>query len=151
SNAIGNNGAQALSEAVKTNPTLTTLSLVNNLLGDSGAPALSGALKINSTLTTLELQSNSIRHIGAQALSAALDVNLTLTSLNLEYNLTGDNGAQVLYEALKQLYSDHFALLKKTRSEQKPPLWHYWGSPAFDWMLREVLHILAIFKPVVSL
>ncbi|KAF9992191.1 hypothetical protein BGZ80_008662, partial [Entomortierella chlamydospora] len=52
-NSIGDNGAQALSEALKTNSTLTTLSLWHDSIGPNGAQALSEALKANSTLTTL--------------------------------------------------------------------------------------------------
>ncbi|KAH7054921.1 hypothetical protein BKA57DRAFT_434545 [Linnemannia elongata] len=51
-NSIGDNGAQALSEALKTNSTLTTLDLYKSLIGDNGAQALSEALKTNSTVTT---------------------------------------------------------------------------------------------------
>ncbi|KAG0007408.1 hypothetical protein BGZ82_005419, partial [Podila clonocystis] len=63
-NSIGDNGAQALSEALKTNSTLTTLNLSGNSIGNNGAQALSEALKTNPTLTTLNLRSNSIRENG---------------------------------------------------------------------------------------
>ncbi|KAF9995335.1 hypothetical protein BGZ79_010970 [Entomortierella chlamydospora] len=98
---IGDNGAQALSEALKVNSTLTTLSLYNNSVRDNGAQALSEALKTNSTLTTLDLTFNSIGSDGAQALSEALKTNSTLTTLDLTNNSIGSDGAQALSEALK--------------------------------------------------
>ncbi|KAF8991910.1 hypothetical protein BGZ52_013006, partial [Haplosporangium bisporale] len=58
---MGNNGAQALAEALKTNSTLTTLTLYSNWIKDDGAQALSEARKINSTLTTLNLDFNQTR------------------------------------------------------------------------------------------
>ncbi|OAQ28114.1 hypothetical protein K457DRAFT_1877166 [Linnemannia elongata AG-77] len=51
---------------------------MSNLIGDNGAQALSNALKTNSTLTTLDLEDNLIGPIGAQALSEALKTNCTL-------------------------------------------------------------------------
>jgi hypothetical protein len=59
-NSIGENGAVALSEALKTNWTLTTLNLWGNSIEDNRAKAPSKALKTSSTLTTLKLKSNSI-------------------------------------------------------------------------------------------
>ncbi|KAG0301124.1 hypothetical protein BGZ98_008602 [Dissophora globulifera] len=100
-NAIGANGAQMLSEVLKVNLTLTALNLGTNSIGNSGAQALSEALKINLILTNLDLGSNSIGVSGAQALSEALKINSTLTTLNLNYNSIGDDGAQALSEALK--------------------------------------------------
>ncbi|KAI8596729.1 hypothetical protein EDD21DRAFT_419388, partial [Dissophora ornata] len=62
-------GALALSEALKTNTTLTTLSLQDNSIEKEGALALSEALKTNTTLTTLDLRNNSIESEGALALT----------------------------------------------------------------------------------
>ncbi|KAG0354992.1 hypothetical protein BGX24_006759, partial [Mortierella sp. AD032] len=101
SNSIRDNGAQALSEALKTNSTLTTLNVADNSIGPNGAQALAEALKTNSTLTTLYLGKCSIGDSGAQALSEALKTNSTLTTLDLLDNSIGDNGAQALSEALK--------------------------------------------------
>ncbi|KAG0283777.1 hypothetical protein BGZ97_008416, partial [Linnemannia gamsii] len=95
-NSIGDNGAEALSETLKTNSTLTTLDLARNSIRNNGAVALSEALKSNSTLTTLDLSSNSIGENGAVALSEALKTNSTLTTLNLQFNSIGDNGAVAL-------------------------------------------------------
>ncbi|KAF8949991.1 hypothetical protein BGZ46_004813, partial [Entomortierella lignicola] len=98
---IGENGAQVLSEALKTNSILTTLHLDYNEIGSYGAQALAEAVKINSTLTTLYLNFNKIGVSGAQALSEALKTNSVLITLDLSNNILGDNGIQVLSEALK--------------------------------------------------
>ncbi|KAF9541189.1 hypothetical protein EC957_003322 [Mortierella hygrophila] len=99
-NSIGDNGAQVLSEALKTNLTLATLDLEETSIESNGAQALSEALKVNSTLTTLDLRRNSIRDTGAQALSEALKVNSTLTTLDLGRTMIGSAGAKALADAL---------------------------------------------------
>ncbi|KAF9208864.1 hypothetical protein BGZ49_007297 [Haplosporangium sp. Z 27] len=101
SNLIGYEGALALSEALKTNATLTTLGLKDNSIGNEGALTLSEALKTNATLITLDLRDNSIGYEGALALLEALKTNATLTTLDLSYNTIGDEGALALSEALK--------------------------------------------------
>jgi len=101
SNSIRDNGAQALAEALRTNKTLTTLELQSNKIGEEGGQALSEALETNNTLTTLNLYHNSIRGNGAQALARALKTNKTLTTLDLGGNSIGENGAHALAEALK--------------------------------------------------
>jgi hypothetical protein len=85
-NRIGDAGAAALSEALKSNATLTSLSLAGNRIGDAGAAALSEALKSNATLTSLQVSSNRLGDAGAAALSEALKSNATLTTLHLEDN-----------------------------------------------------------------
>ncbi|KAG0311256.1 hypothetical protein BGZ99_010308, partial [Dissophora globulifera] len=82
------------------NSTLTILDLIANSIEDNGAQALSEALKINSNLTMLSLNANSIGDNGHQALSKALKINSTLTYLDLDTNSIGDNGAQALEQAL---------------------------------------------------
>ncbi|KAK3823855.1 MAG: hypothetical protein JOS17DRAFT_752394 [Linnemannia elongata] len=68
-----------MSEALKTNSTLSTLDLHYNSIGGNGAQALSEALKTNSTLTTLILWDNSIRDNGLGRCP-----NSTLTTLILQ-------------------------------------------------------------------
>ncbi|KAH7042934.1 hypothetical protein BKA57DRAFT_495529 [Linnemannia elongata] len=79
--------------------TLITFNLTNNSIRDDGAEALSEALKINSTLTTLNLNDNSIGENGAEALSEALNDNSTFTTLDLDSNWIGENGAVALSKA----------------------------------------------------
>ncbi|KAF9081926.1 hypothetical protein BGX29_004177, partial [Mortierella sp. GBA35] len=66
--SLGRKGLRRLEETLKTDSTLTTLSLEYNSIGDNGAVALSEAVKVNSTLTTLHLDNNSIGENGAVAL-----------------------------------------------------------------------------------
>ncbi|KAG0375297.1 hypothetical protein BGX24_009306, partial [Mortierella sp. AD032] len=99
---IGDNGAKALAEALKTNSALITLDLKGNSIGDDGAQALSEALKANLTLTTLDLKVNSIRDSGAQALAEALKANSTLTTLNLKGNSIWLKGFVAFSEALNK-------------------------------------------------
>ena len=47
-NAIGDEGAAALAEALKVNTALTWLDLKDNEIGDEGAAALAEALKVNT-------------------------------------------------------------------------------------------------------
>ncbi|KAG0058779.1 hypothetical protein BGZ89_000986 [Linnemannia elongata] len=76
-NKIGDNGARALFNrygfAPPLVPTLDSTDFV------SCCCTLSEALKTNSTLTTLNLESNNIGNNGAQALSRALKTNSTVT------------------------------------------------------------------------
>ncbi|KAG0311070.1 hypothetical protein BGZ99_010405 [Dissophora globulifera] len=96
-----NNGAQALSTALKTDSTLTTLNLQSNLIREKGVQALSEALKTNSVLITLNLQRNSIDFKGALALILARRINSTLTTLNLQNNAICDRHVWELSEAFK--------------------------------------------------
>ncbi|ORZ15545.1 hypothetical protein BCR41DRAFT_396509 [Lobosporangium transversale] len=97
-NRIGKEGALALLEALKTNTTLITLDMEYDSLGKEGALLLS---KTNTTLTCLDFSSKSIGDEGALALSEALKINTTLTTLNLRYSSIGKKGALALSDALK--------------------------------------------------
>jgi Ran GTPase-activating protein (RanGAP) involved in mRNA processing and transport len=55
------------------------LDLGKNHVGDKGALALAEALKSNTVLRDLNLQSNSIRREGATALATALDQNIAIS------------------------------------------------------------------------
>merc|ERR1712110_1160271 len=59
-NSIGDAGAAAIAEALKTNTVVTTLFLGVNRIGDAGAAAIAEALKTNTAVTTLYLSGNSI-------------------------------------------------------------------------------------------
>ncbi|KAG0074772.1 hypothetical protein BGZ92_003201 [Podila epicladia] len=100
-NSIGDDGGQALGEALKTNSTLATLNVQDNSIGDKGGKALGEALKTNSTLATLDLRDNSIRDNGGQALAEALKTNSTLETLELGYNLIWYKGLLGFSQALK--------------------------------------------------
>ncbi|ORZ15542.1 hypothetical protein BCR41DRAFT_422308 [Lobosporangium transversale] len=98
-----------LSEALKTNKTLTTLDLMCNRIGDKGVMALSEGLKANRTLTTLDLMGNSIGKEGALALLEVLKTNTTLVTLDLEYDSLGKEGILLLSKTNTTLTSLSFS------------------------------------------
>ena len=84
---------------------LKSAKLGYNDIGDEGVIAISEALKTNSTLTELGLESlrssrNKIGPAGAQALADMLKVNSALTSLNLQDNNIGVEGGKAIAEVL---------------------------------------------------
>ena len=100
-NAIGDEGANALSEALRVNTCLTSLDLSGNCIGNEGANSLFGALRVNTSLTSLNLSENCIGDEGVNSLAEALRVNTSLTSLYLSKNSIGDKGVNSLCEALR--------------------------------------------------
>ncbi|CAE7231324.1 NLRC3 [Symbiodinium sp. CCMP2592] len=91
---IGDEGAEVIREALKNNSRLTSINLASNSIGDEGGKAVGEALKSNSTLTSINLQSNRIGVEGGKAIGEALRTNSTLTSVNLEFNRIGDEGVK---------------------------------------------------------
>ena len=100
-NKISDEGAKALSEALKVNTALQWLGLDYNNISDEGAKALAEVLKVNTALQRLDLNSNKISDEGAKALAEALKVNSALHRLDLRLNNISDEGAKALAEALK--------------------------------------------------
>ena len=98
---LGDEGARALAEALKTNKALTSLNIHSNSIKADGARALAQALKTNKALTSLILRNNLIGADGARALAEVLKSDSALTSLDLEVNSIGNEGARALAEALK--------------------------------------------------
>jgi len=93
-NAIGNEGARMISESLKINTTLTSLSLWWNDIGAEEARMINESLKINTALTFLNLWYNKIGDEGAMMISESLMNNTTLTELSLFRNNIGDEGAK---------------------------------------------------------
>ena len=83
---VGNAGAAAVAEALKTNTAVTQLNLYDSKVGDDGAIALAEMLKTNTALTTLLLFANKIGDDGAASLAKAMESNPVLHMLNLELN-----------------------------------------------------------------
>ncbi len=99
---IDSKGIKWLSEALKSNQSLTTLSLCQSFIGSEGINWLSEGLKINNSLTNLTLYKTSIGLEGeVQRLSEALKINRSLTYLSLRYNKIDGEGCKWLSEALK--------------------------------------------------
>ncbi|KJE90896.1 hypothetical protein CAOG_009498 [Capsaspora owczarzaki ATCC 30864] len=98
---IGNDGAQAVAEALKVNTTLTHLELRENQIGDVGARAIAETLKVNKTVMEVALSWNQISDAGARAIAETLKVNTNLRWLTLSSNQVGDAGARAIAETLK--------------------------------------------------
>ena len=96
-NDVGAAGATAIAEGLKTNSTLQTLNLGFNKVGAAGATAMAEGLKTNSTLQTLNLHNNKVGDAGATAMAEGLKTNSTLQELNLQLNKVGDAGAAALF------------------------------------------------------
>ncbi|KAF9951546.1 hypothetical protein BGZ70_000936 [Mortierella alpina] len=106
--SIGDNGAQALSEVLKTNSTLTVLNLTGNSIGVNGAQELSEALRTNMTLTV-----SSIKKRGA-----------ALTMSNAQDEEEDDYMSQAFLDSLvnegkKAKQSDKASLTYSERRRQK--------------------------------
>ncbi|KAL0229540.1 hypothetical protein GEMRC1_014157 [Eukaryota sp. GEM-RC1] len=99
--SIGAEGARTLAEALKVNTSVTSINLSVNSIRDEGARALAEVLKVNTSVTIVNLGGNSIGDEGARALADALTVNASITSIDLRFNSIGDEGARALAEALK--------------------------------------------------
>ena len=97
--------ARLIAVELQFNSPLKSANLGLNDIGDEGVIAISEALKTNSTLTELGLDSwsrstNKIGPAGAQALADMLKVNRPLTALNLRYNDIGVEGGKAIAEVL---------------------------------------------------
>ncbi|CAE7347373.1 NLRC3 [Symbiodinium sp. KB8] len=90
---------KAISEALKSNSTLTSIDLTEWFIGDKGAQAIGEALKTNSTLTSINLQGNDIGGEGAEALAEALKSNATVRGILLCGNDIPRECKQALAEA----------------------------------------------------
>lgn len=74
---------------MKNNITLRSLNLSENKIGDSGATAIGNALKTNAGLQKLDLAENPIGDAGAKAIATGLKTNKTIKKIFLSgYKLT---------------------------------------------------------------
>jgi len=87
-----------IGEALKTNKTLTTLYLGFNQITD--VSKIAEALKTNKTLTTLGLFRNQITDVSK--IEEALKTNTTLTELNLRNNRITETGKQSIRKIWNQ-------------------------------------------------
>lgn len=100
---ITSRGCRMLAEALCNGCRLTKLELAGDTdVGDDGADALAEALRANATLTHLGLMFCGISTLGVQALCDSLRQNSSLNSLDLMGNHSiGPAGARSLVELLK--------------------------------------------------
>ena len=99
-------GIQAIADALKVTPSLTSLLLGDNYLGDKGVEALSVGLKESKSLATLDLSnkngySTKFGPAGAAALASAIAVMASLTHLDVQFNSLGEEGEAVLRKAVE--------------------------------------------------
>ena len=104
-NSIGDEGAVALADGLKSCSNLQTLDLTTNNIGTEGAVALADGLKSCSNLRTLHLSANNIGTEGAVALADGLKSCSNLQTLDLCENNIGDEGAMALADGLKSCYN----------------------------------------------
>ena len=91
---IGDTGAAAFAETLRSNSVLARLNLQNHRIGNAGAAAIGQSLKSNCTLTHLCLRGNRIEGVGVATLGHAVQVNRGLVNLDLRSNSLIESGAQ---------------------------------------------------------
>jgi Ran GTPase-activating protein (RanGAP) involved in mRNA processing and transport len=103
-NAIGPVGMQRLA-LLLASPTckLSELQIKGNAIGDDGASALADALGDNTSMRVLEVQSNMVGPVGCTALCKALHGNTFIYAINLNGNAIGDDGAAAMAELLSSV------------------------------------------------
>eukprot|EP00831_Metopus_contortus_P005360 TRINITY_DN12020_c0_g1_i2.p1 TRINITY_DN12020_c0_g1~~TRINITY_DN12020_c0_g1_i2.p1 ORF type:complete len:152 (+),score=32.64 TRINITY_DN12020_c0_g1_i2:44-457(+) len=107
--------------------------LSSNNIGDNGADAITSAIKSNQALATLDLENNKIEERGLKLITTALQSNTTLTTLNVDLNKISDKNSTAFATALKlslihiseptrPLYISYavFCLKKKKKKNEKP-------------------------------
>ncbi|CAE7689311.1 NLRC3, partial [Symbiodinium necroappetens] len=85
---------EAISEALKSNSTLTSINFFNCYIGDEGAEAICEALETNSTVTSIHLRGCEIGDEGAEAIGKVLKTNSTLAFIDLRNNIIGVEGGK---------------------------------------------------------
>ena len=99
---IGNPSVMSLCEALKVNTTLSSLDLSGTGISDAGVLSLVEVLKTNaSSLTSLLLSDIKISHQSIKSIAEILRVNSTLKNLKFEGNKVGVGGTKLIAESLK--------------------------------------------------
>lgn len=99
-NDVGDDGAEALAEALSTNRTLTSVNVARNNITEKGALAIARALSGNAVLSSLNLSSNSIKNPPVVALAECMVTNGSLISLDLCSCKITDDAAVALVTAV---------------------------------------------------
>ncbi|XP_059818069.1 NACHT, LRR and PYD domains-containing protein 12-like isoform X3 [Hypanus sabinus] len=99
---LTDSGAEDLTSALSTNPSLMELQLTGNKLGDSGVKLVSAALRNpECKIQTLCLRDVGLTDSGAEDLVSALSINPSLMELDLSNNELGDTGVKLVSAALR--------------------------------------------------
>ncbi|MGW2821985.1 gala protein [Streptomyces sp. NPDC001443] len=99
-NAIGDDGARTVADALADGHGLRTLYLGCNRIGRDGVTALADALSTDGTVRALWLKRNPVGDDGARALAAMLRRNTTLRTLDLVNTGLTTDGLRALLDAL---------------------------------------------------
>ncbi|WP_328663824.1 gala protein [Streptomyces sp. NBC_00328] len=99
-NAIGDEGARTVADALADGHGLHTLYLGCNRIGPDGVTALTDALTTDATVHALWLKRNPVGDHGARALAAMLRSNTTLRTLDLVNTGLTTDGLRALCETL---------------------------------------------------
>ncbi|MFF3415970.1 gala protein [Streptomyces sp. NPDC002698] len=99
-NAIGDEGARTVADALADGHGLHTLYLGCNRIGPDGVAALTDALTTDATVHALWLKRNPVGDQGARALAAMLRGNTTLRTLDLVNTGLTTDGLRALCETL---------------------------------------------------
>ncbi|MGW2706010.1 gala protein [Streptomyces sp. NPDC001340] len=99
-NAIGDEGARTVADALVDGHDLHTLYLGCNRIGPDGVTALADALTTDGTVRALWLKRNPVGDEGARALAAMLRRNTTLRTLDLVNTGLTTDGLRALVDAL---------------------------------------------------
>ncbi|WP_328457287.1 gala protein [Streptomyces sp. NBC_00386] len=99
-NAIGDEGARTVADALADGHGLHTLYLGCNRIGPDGVTALTDALTTDATVHALWLKRNPVGDHGARALAAMLRNNTTLRTLDLVNTGLTTDGLRALCETL---------------------------------------------------
>ncbi|XP_059816797.1 NACHT, LRR and PYD domains-containing protein 3-like [Hypanus sabinus] len=103
---LTDSGAEDVTSALSTNPSLTELSLSGNKLGDSGVKLVSAALRnLECKIQKLGLFNVGLTDSGAEDLVSALSTNPSLTELDLESNCLTDRSVPGLRRLIPTLPS----------------------------------------------
>lgn len=103
---VGDSGAVALAEVLKSKPNLRILQLSMNNIGDEGVTALAELLKTNTTLEALHMTDNRITSVGLRAVVEALKNANTRPGLTVQLSNSyfNTNGGEAAYELVNYNY-----------------------------------------------
>ena len=100
-NYITREGAKKIAEAIQANTTLCTLDISNAKISDDGAVAISNSLRCNNSLQSLNISHNSITNKGIIAITKSIQINSTLQNINISKNHISIEGLVYFMEAVK--------------------------------------------------
>ena len=99
---LGDEGAEALAQAIKGHANFVGLSLDTTGIEVAGAVALAAAVEGSDVFQSLDLDGNSVGNAGAIALAKALESCKAMQVLNLAHNDVGNEGAEALVALVKK-------------------------------------------------